>query len=73
MAKASDYDLLLEIQRAVNRLEDKVDRRMSLMEDRVNVLETFRDNLVGKLTLLTGILSVSFTMVWDWIKSKLNK
>ncbi len=63
---------LSDIYEVVNRLEDKMDKRMSDLENRVNVLESFRDNLIGKIAAFSAIVAVSITMLWDWVKSKLR-
>ena len=48
MSKITSYDILLEIQKICNRLEDKVDKRFVEVEKRVNVIEDFQANLTGK-------------------------
>jgi len=61
---------LKDIYDIVNRLEDKTDKRICLLEEKINGLESFKDNLVGKITLMTGVLSLTFSLVWQWFKEK---
>lgn len=67
MTKASDYEILQEIQKAVNRLEDKVDERMKIMDDRIQKVEEKTDNLIGKIAIvvliITSILSIGSALV----------
>lgn len=56
----------------VNRLEDKMDRRLCSVEEKVNGLEAFKDNLTGKITLLIGLVSLSFNFVFDYIRQKVG-
>ena len=61
---------LRDIYTVVNRLEDKVDRKYENIDERVNTLESFKDNLLGKITLFAGIISLSFTIIFQWVKEK---
>ena len=67
MTKASDYELLQEIQKAVNRLEDKVDKRMEALDERIQKVEEKTDNLVGKIAIVvlivTSVLSIGSALV----------
>ncbi len=67
MTKTSDYEILQEIQKAVNRLEDKVDRRMEVLDDRIQKVEEKTENLVGKIAIvvliITTILSIGSALV----------
>lgn len=64
---------LKDIYEVVNRLEDKMDRRMCIAEEKIDVLESFKDDMAGKITLITGIFSLCFSLLWQWIKGKLNQ
>lgn len=72
MSKPTSYDLLLQVQRAVDRLEDKMDKRLCDVENRVDGLEAFKDNLIGKIAAFSSIVAVSITMLWEWVRSKLK-
>lgn len=51
-----------------NRIEDKLDK----LECRVSVLELWRAELMGKVTIIVGLISLSFTAVWDWVKKQVE-
>lgn len=52
-----------------DRMEDKFDRRMNLMEGRVDVLEDFRSWVIGGLAII-GLFVGGLT---TWIWSKITK
>jgi len=62
VTKPTSYDLLLEVQKAVNRLEDKMDKRLCDVETRVNVLEDFK----GKMAGMAAIISTIFGALVSW-------
>ena len=68
----TDKITLRDIYEIVDRLETKMDKRLCLLENRTNTLESFKDNLAGKITLFVGVLSICITIVWDWLKGKLK-
>lgn len=72
MSKPTHYDLLLEVQKSVNRLEDKLDVRMKAIENRVNIVESKTDQIMGKIgvtiALMTSVFAVVISLVTDWLK-----
>ena len=66
MSKITSYDILLEIQKICNRLEDKVDKRFVEVEKRVNVIEDFQANLTGKITVLGAVIMLVVNFLWDF-------
>lgn len=64
---------LIDIYTVVNRLEDKFDRRMAAAETKIDNLESFRDNLMGKVAILTviatTIVSIMLTFIKDLFRS----
>ena len=60
---------LHDVFEVTSRIEDKLDK----IEDRVSTLEMWRANIVGKMTVLIGALSIGVSMAWDYIKSKFLK
>ena len=76
MSKPTSYDLLLEIQKSQNRLEDKLDGRIQYNAKKIDVVEGKVDNLMGKIGI--GILIVSafiaglVTIVLDFFRNKLK-
>jgi hypothetical protein len=61
---------LKDVFEVVNRLEDKMDARLCLLETKVDTLESFRDNLLGKITLVTGVVVIFLNTFLDWLKKK---
>jgi hypothetical protein len=53
---------LKDIYDVVNRLEDKMDKRLCDVETRVNVLEDFK----GKMAGMTAIISTIFGALVSW-------
>ena len=63
---------LRDIYEIVDRLETKMDKRLCVVEEKVNGLESFRDNLKGQLALITAAISAFLTLTIDWIRSKVK-
>ena len=70
MNSQTAYQLLKDINETVGRLEAKMDKRICVLETRTDLLETFRDNLLGKIAVITFAISLSLTFVIDYIKDK---
>jgi len=64
---------LKDIYDVMNRLEDKLDRRMCNAENRIDGLETFRDNLLGKMAVFSTIVTAVVTIIVSIIKDKFVK
>jgi len=60
---------LKDVYAVVNRVEDKLDK----LECRVGVLELWRAEIMGKITLIVGVISLCFTAVWDWARKQINQ
>ena len=58
-------------------MEDKMDRRLCNIEDRVDKLETFRDNLNGKIAMgvitVGAFISVITSVITTWINNRVNR
>jgi hypothetical protein len=63
-----NYEILKETYAIVGRVEDKLDR----MEVRVGALETWKAEMIGKLTVIVSIISVVITLTIDSIRKRLN-
>lgn len=55
---------LKDIYDVVNRMEDKMDKRLNAIEGRVDVLEDFRGWILGGLTIIGIFVSGFATWVW---------
>jgi len=69
MAKkqASDYELLIQINSVVNRIEDKYDRRLEAVEARVDSVEKFQNKAIGVLIIISAFLSPIASYFWEKI------
>jgi hypothetical protein len=70
MNQQTAYQLLKDINETVGRLEAKMDKRICALESRTDLLETFRDNLLGKIAIITAAISLSLTFFIDYLKDK---
>lgn len=73
--KPSAYDLLIQVNKSVDRLEDKMDERLSRLEKRTDVLESFQDNLQGKIAMgviaIGAFISIITATITTWINDRL--
>ena len=60
---------LHDVFEVTSRIEEKLDK----ISTRVSILEIWKADIVGKMTVLVGILSIGVSMTWDYIKSKFLK
>ena len=74
MTKPTSYELLKDVQAVVNRLEDKTDKRVSLVESRLDGVESKTDNLIGKIGIgvmvLSAVISTAVVAIYGWFKGK---
>lgn len=69
----SDMEIHNELMRAIGRIEGKIDGileqatktngRVTRLEDEVNTLQAFKDNLNGKITIIAGAISIVVAFV----------
>jgi len=75
---------LRDIYDAVGKLEEKMDKRMSglqvdiadrisKVEIRTDSLETFRDNMMGKIAIITVIATSVISLILAFLKDLLSK
>jgi len=62
---------LRDIYKVVNRLEDKMDERLREAEKRIDTLESFKDNLAGKLAIVVGFCTLTASLLIDWVKKRI--
>ena len=72
--KPTSYQLLKDVYDAVNRLEDKIDKRVGLIEERLDKVESKTDNLLGKIgigvIIISSIISTAVIAIYGWIKAR---
>jgi len=59
---------LRDVYEITNRIEDKLDK----MESRVSALEIWKAEMMGKMAIIVGAVTLVFTMAWDYARKKLN-
>jgi len=73
MSKPSSYDLLKDINDSVFRLEMKLDKRMVLIEEDVEDLKSFKDNMLGKVAIITVIATSIISIIIAFFKELITK
>ena len=58
---------LRDIYEAINALEAKMTHRMEKVEGDVEENTTFRNQLIGKMTVIFAVIGVSVNLLWDYI------
>jgi len=54
-------------------LSTSMDKKLDKMGERVSVLEIWKATVQGKITLLAGIFSLGFTIMWEYFKSRFKR
>jgi hypothetical protein len=75
--KPSAYELLIQVNKSIDRLEDKMDQRLTNIEKRTDILESFQDNLQGRIAMgvlaIGAFVSIITAVVTTWINDKIFK
>ena len=66
----NSYELLKDTNLAVNRLEDKIDRRLCEIENRVDTLEDFKGRILGIGSIIAALFGVIGAWIWDKLTRK---
>lgn len=56
---------LRDIYEAVNRLEDKFDKRLKDVEEDIDKLESFQNKALGVAAVLSSFISLIATFIWN--------
>ena len=56
-----------DIYDAIERLEEKMDRKLEKMDGKIDSLENFRDKALGVLTIFSAFVSLGATFIWQKI------
>jgi len=69
---------LRDVYGATSALEAKMDKRFDQMAamirsygSRVRAIELWKENIMGKVGIIVAIVTIVFSMAWDYVKSKL--
>lgn len=74
MSKPTNYELLQDVHKIVNRIDDKLSADIKANTKKIDLVESKLDKIAGKIgigvmfvtLLVTGVVSLMF----DWLKSK---
>lgn len=61
---------LRDIYNAVSSLEEKIDKRMEKVEDRIDVLEDFKNRIYGMTAIISLFAAGVATFLWDRITGR---
>ena len=64
---AKDNVTLRDVYDAVNRIEDKLTKRIDIVEEDVDELQSFQNRILGIATVLSVFISGAATFVWEKI------
>ena len=64
---AKDNVTLRDVYDAVNRIEDKLTKRIDSVEEDVDELQSFQNRILGIATVLSVFISGAATFVWEKI------
>jgi len=67
--KGSVLAQLTEIRNDLNTIREFIEAH----NERITVIEVWKANLMGKISLAVGILSLAFTCLWGFVKEKFIK
>jgi len=73
MTRPSNYDILLEVQKSLNRIEDKLDEKISKVDNRVDGIDSRLSNLEGKASLLGALSGAVAGVIYNLFESIIRK
>lgn len=77
MTKPTAYEMFLENQKALNRIEDKLTSDIRENSHRIDVVETKTDGLMGKIGIgimvMSSMLALTLTVIYEWLKGLAGK
>ncbi len=68
MSRETNYDLLIEINNAVNRIENKFERRFEKLESDVDKLKDFQSRAMA----LAGVIGAFVSLVASWLWNRVT-
>ena len=75
MSDPTSYQLLKDVHAIVNRMDKKYDKRFTLAESKIDILETKTDNMLGKIGIgvifISTLVTATITFIFSWVKDKL--
>lgn len=71
---SNDYNILSDVMKSLNRIEDKLDEKIDKLDDRTTKLEHFQHNLMGKIGIGVIIVGSAVTfiieLILEWFKRR---
>ncbi len=65
MAAITNQDIYELIDSKFTAFETKYDRRLELMQNQINTKTDFRNQMVGKMTVIFAVIGVGINWLWD--------
>ena len=62
------YAINADIRDDIKELKACVEKDSS----RISVLELWKAEIMAKVTLIVGLVSLGFTILWDWVRRRMN-
>lgn len=57
---------------AINNLDEKWDKRASKQDDKIAANTAWRNQMMGKMTVLFTIIGIGVNFAMDWVRTKLS-
>lgn len=74
MSKPSSYDLLVEVLNRMDKMDERWDKRVSMAEGRVDILESKVDNMLGRIgvgvMIVSALISSGIAYLFSLFRSK---
>ena len=72
MKNMANYDILKDIYNIVDRLEQKMDKRLCEVEKRTDILEEKQSKILGAVSIIALFVGGAVTWFWETVKSKVK-
>ena len=73
MSEPTSYQLLKDIHKVTSNLEAKMNKRMTLIEEKQDKIESRLDNISGKasvgIIIMSTVIGTGISLIADWFKN----
>ena len=70
MARKNNNATTQDVYNIVNRLEDKIDRRLKEIANDVERNSEFRNQMMGRMAIIAGVIGLVINIAMDWFLGK---
>ena len=71
---SNDYNILSDVMKSLNRIEDKLDGKIDKLDERTTNLEHFQHNLLGKIgvgvVVVGSVVTFVIELILNWRKNR---